>query len=173
MKNRNVVRLSFFLIVAIFAVVLFKWLAPSDKAKITKLLKDLSTNASFEGQVHPFVQLEWASSMMKSCREPCTVLLHLTDELKEYKLSHQEGIQHLLAIRKMLAQVAVAVLSPKIELDGERATVHATARVMGKTPGRDDYYLESHPVEIKLIKEDRLWLISSIENLDTIETGSE
>jgi hypothetical protein len=139
------------------------------------MLSDVARLASFEeGERKSVEDLFWASEVADHCTDPCKVVINIKDqEPEKLNLSKKEVTQHLVAAKNHLAQLAVALLDPKVEVRGEKAIVRGTGRGMGRSPGRTDYFLESHSVEIELVRLSGGWKLSSITNLDPINLDEE
>ncbi len=145
---------------------------PSDEAQIKSLITELTRSASFENDDSKLMErLEWASTLARSVTDPCTVtILFESEDKKVLVLTRKEVTQHLVALRQNLAQIAFTLVSPIVEVKDDTALVRGTGRGMGRSPGREDYFLESHEVEIHLTKESGEWKISSLKNLEPIAT---
>jgi len=123
---------------------------------------------SFEGEGLIGDQISYGSSIADFCSEPCRVVITRESGVSQLSLTRKEIVQRLIVVRQQLAQLGIVFLHPEISVRGSGATVVAEARGMGRSTGRDDYFLEVHKIKLDLVRDGKSWKVRRIENVDPL-----
>ena len=74
--------------------------------------------------------------------------------------SREELTRHIVAVRGKLLSLEVSLLAPRVEIEGDRATVVVTGTGLGATRHGKGQFMDVHTVEIGLVRTDGEWLVS-------------
>ncbi|MBL7661744.1 hypothetical protein JNK13_03225 [bacterium] len=158
------------LVFPILAFLAFRYFSNDPRKEIEKLITEAARKASFEGQAQPIEAAFYAKEILNFATEDLHLLGH-TDQGDHAVQGIKEIRPGLITARTKLDQLAVHVKDFKIELTSQdKATAQLVIRGMGKEPGRTDYFLEEHPILLKLTKSQGQWLIYYGENSDKLVT---
>lgn len=155
--------------ITVLALLFLLWPGTSDEELIRKIFEDVKTNGSFEGEIHPIERIAQAKETTKNVIDTIVITVVTTERDRVVVKNKKELQQKIIAARTHLAQLAVGLFDIRVELSGDTAKVFGIARGMGRSNGREDYFLEEHKVEIDLFKEDGEWKIVSAKNTNPIE----
>lgn len=141
----------------------------NDSDEIHMVFDEIAQNGSFEGEFHPIESLALAKETTKSFDDSFRLTLMTTSDEKVVIRNEKELRQKVILARTHLSQLAVGLFDRDIEIVGDSAIVKGTARGMGRSNGREDYFLEEHPVRIELEKTGGKWKIVNARNTEAIE----
>ena len=74
--------------------------------------------------------------------------------------SRKELTQRILAGRSKLLSLELGLLAPRVEIDGDHATVGITGTALGATHDGQDKFMDVHRIEIDLVRTEGDWLVS-------------
>jgi len=155
-------------------VVLCFWIfrKPDEAAVIKEFLVRGAALASYDEIEPPFQRLAVSKEISELFTEHASFVIVSTESEKEYAVSRNEIKDRMVAVRTSLAQLAVSFNDLKVTIDEDTAKVTATSVVIGRDQGREDFFMEKHPVEVLLHKTEDGWKIAGGENLDVIDLGA-
>lgn len=143
-------------------------LQSNDESVIKQQLSDAALQASFDVNEHPIARLGAAQQLSALFVENTRVTLVTEEDEREFIFSLEDIRTKIMALRTSLAQLAVSLQNITVSVEGDAATVTATGVAMGRDHGREDYFMERHPIEVLLVRTDTGWKISEARNLDEI-----
>ena len=149
-----------------FAAILIIWFFwPRDQRVVVReTIQKIASQATFEGELHPFAELQWADLVAENATEDFQALLVSGDRRRVVVSGRRALAQQLAILRHAMAQLVVGALWPEIEVKGDTAVVTLTGRALGRTPGREDYFLEEHALSLTFKKHGGDWLLARASN---------
>lgn len=152
------------LLIVIAAWFVFEGRQSDDAAQIRGLFNEIASEATFEGPLHPLEIMKQARHFTRHFSTDVDIVARYEDQERRYV--GQKEIERFAAMgRKELAQAACRVDDLKISINYPYAVATGVGRLMGRTPGRDDYFLEQHRFQARLQNIGGEWLILSVENV--------
>ena len=145
----------------------------SPQAVIQKRINEIAAYGIFEGQEHPLRTVAKSMRLASLFADPCHVRLLLTSGEREFFVQRADLTDHYRLLRTRLEQLATKTSDMSIVATGERATATMVVSAMGREPGREDYFMEKHRVEMTLEQRDGEWLVTEVRNLDPIDAGDD
>lgn len=154
------------IVAALVALVVAVWhrSGPREEEQVKAVFTDLARRATFEGPLHPIEILTQVRELGESFHPEVRITVHYGGETHQVE-GREKLLEYAAAARKQLAQAASAVEDLQVAVRGDEAEVNGTGKLMGRTPGRDDYFLEQHRFRAFLVNSDGRWLIRKAENL--------
>jgi hypothetical protein len=158
------------LLMVLLAVLVTAWLLlrSTDESIIKQQLSDAALQASFDVNEHPIARLGAAQQLSALFVENARFTLVTEEEEREFVFSVEDIRSKIVALRTSLAQLAISFQNMAVSVKDDAATVTATGIAMGRDHGREDYFMERHPIEILLVRTDAGWKIFEARNLDEI-----
>lgn len=148
------------LLAIVLAAALAGWLCYyfSDKMVIRRQLAELAQDLAKEEQEQP---IRMALKMGRVKAMLATTCQAAVPE-KEYVEELEQGLvlQYVIYYRSRYTRLTVHLDDRQITIPSKgRAAVHLTAHLQRHLPGQMEPPMESHPVELSLLKGDERWLI--------------
>lgn len=137
---------------------------PSEEERIRAVFSELTQQATFEGEIHPLELIKEVRRFGLAFHPEVRLIAHYDGETHQVD-GREKLLEYVAGARKRLAQAASSVEDLKIQVTGDEAEVNGHGSLMGRVPGRDDYFLEQHRFRAALVNVDDHWTIKEAENI--------
>ena len=156
-------------VVITFALILTQLFSGSDDDAIRSILDDTAVKASFEGSIHPLKMAQYAATLIEPVTKDVEIVANYGDE-QHLAIDGRKALQQkLLLLRRHLDQLAVVLTDVRIRVDGKTAQVEAEGRAMGRSPGREDYFLEVHELILDFEYVEGQWKLRKAMNKEPFD----